>query len=65
MSASKLVTEVEQEPQTQRDARIQKLWKKLEPSSSGELDLAGLKKGFRKLDHRKHDRSIFHSLART
>ena len=56
MKWSKLVSEVEhglEETQNQRDARVEALWKKLGPDNSGTLDLKGLKKGFKKLDHRK------------
>lgn len=56
MKVPKLVTEVEhglEESQNQRDARIEDLWAKLEPSRSGELDLKGLQKGFRRIDHRE------------
>jgi Ca2+-binding EF-hand superfamily protein len=54
MSVSKLVIEVEhelEESQNQRDARIEKLWHQLDPSSAGELDLKGLQKAFRRIDH--------------
>lgn len=46
------------ESQNSRDARIEKLWKKLNPSGKGELDLTGLKKGLQKIDHRKHHTSL-------
>ncbi|PVH88721.1 calcium dependent mitochondrial carrier protein-like protein [Cadophora sp. DSE1049] len=39
------------ESQNSRDARIEKLWKKLDPQSKGELDLNGLKKGLTRIDH--------------
>ncbi|KAH7311645.1 mitochondrial carrier domain-containing protein [Stachybotrys elegans] len=55
MRVSKLAIEVEhtlEESQNQRDARVEQLWTRLAPAdSSGELDLKGLQKGFRKLDH--------------
>ena len=35
------------------DARVDKLWSTLDTRKQGHLDLAGLKKGLRKLDHRK------------
>jgi solute carrier family 25 phosphate transporter 23/24/25/41 len=41
------------ELQNQHHARVESLWAKLGPSASGELDLKGLQKGFRKMDHRK------------
>lgn len=56
MSVSKLVNDVERgfgESQNQRDARVEALWAKLGPSRAGELDLKGLRKGFRKMDHRE------------
>lgn len=55
MSQSKLLAKaahVLDEPQNQRDARVEQLWSKLEPNPSGELDFKALKKGFRKIDHR-------------
>ncbi|KAH6605020.1 peroxisomal ca-dependent solute carrier [Trichoderma cornu-damae] len=39
------------EPQTQHRDRVESLWAQLEPGASGELDLKGLQKGFRKIDH--------------
>ncbi|POR35699.1 Calcium-binding mitochondrial carrier SAL1, partial [Tolypocladium paradoxum] len=54
MSVSKLVNDVERglgESQNQRDARVEALWAKLDPGRTGELDLKGLQKGFRKIDH--------------
>lgn len=56
MTVSNLVTEVEhglEESQNQRDARVEQLWAELDPNRSGELDLKGLRKGFRKIDHRE------------
>ena len=41
------------EPQHQLDARVEKLWKELDPKDKGELDLKGLQKGLRKIDHRE------------
>lgn len=41
------------ENQNSRDARIEKLWKKLDPQNKGELDLNGLKKGLTRIDHRE------------
>lgn len=41
------------ESQNSRDARIEKLWKKLDPQSKGELDINGLKKGLTRIDHRE------------
>ncbi|KAJ5053969.1 uncharacterized protein L3040_000258 [Drepanopeziza brunnea f. sp. 'multigermtubi'] len=39
------------ESQNSRDARIEKLWKKLDPQNKGFLDLNGLKRGLNKIDH--------------
>ena len=39
------------------DARVDELWATLDTRKQGHLDLAGLKKGLRKLDHRKADDS--------
>ncbi len=38
--------------QNQRDERVEQLWKKLDPQGKGELDLKGLQKGLRRIDHR-------------
>ncbi|KAG6065057.1 hypothetical protein E4U32_007811 [Claviceps aff. humidiphila group G2b] len=49
-----LVTDVERqfgESQNERDVRVERLWSKLDPSGKGELDLKGLRKGFRRIDH--------------
>ncbi|PNY23910.1 Calcium-binding mitochondrial carrier SAL1 [Tolypocladium capitatum] len=54
MSVSKLVGDAERglgESQNQRDARVEALWAKLDPGRTGELDLKGLQKGFRRIDH--------------
>ncbi|KAF5008287.1 hypothetical protein FDECE_5425 [Fusarium decemcellulare] len=54
MSVSKLVHDVEdglRESQNQRDARVEELWASLEPDHTGELDLKGLKRGLRRIDH--------------
>ena len=56
MKWSNLLSEVEhglEESQNQRDARVEKLWADLDPGSSGSLDLKGLQRGFRKIDHRE------------
>lgn len=41
------------ESQNQRDQRVEELWKKLDPQGVGELDVKGLQKGLRRIDHRK------------
>lgn len=56
MSISKLVTDTERrfgESQNQRDERVERLWSRLDPTGQGELDLKGLQKGFRRIDHRE------------
>jgi solute carrier family 25 phosphate transporter 23/24/25/41 len=56
MRLSDVVSELElemEEPQNQRDKRVEELWKKLDPAGHGELDLKGLQKGLRRIDHRK------------
>jgi solute carrier family 25 phosphate transporter 23/24/25/41 len=35
-----------------QDARVEELWRRLGGDGKGYLDLAGLKKGLRKMDHR-------------
>jgi solute carrier family 25 phosphate transporter 23/24/25/41 len=35
------------------DARVEELWATLDSRKKGHLDLPGLKKGLRKLDHRR------------
>jgi solute carrier family 25 phosphate transporter 23/24/25/41 len=39
------------ESQNSRDARIEALWKKLDPQGRGEIDLHGLQRGLKKIDH--------------
>ncbi|SPQ20336.1 ef2e8f01-a678-410d-b25d-0e303925158c [Thermothielavioides terrestris] len=54
MRLSDVVSELElemEEPQNQRDKRVEELWKKLDPAGHGELDLKGLQKGLRRIDH--------------
>ncbi|KAF5630588.1 peroxisomal Ca-dependent solute carrier [Fusarium sp. NRRL 52700] len=54
MSVTNIAEEIEEglrEPQNSRDARVEKLWASLEPDHTGELDLKGLRKGLRRIDH--------------
>jgi solute carrier family 25 phosphate transporter 23/24/25/41 len=44
---------METESQTSRDARVQRLWHILDTRREGQLDLNGLKKGLKKMDHRE------------
>lgn len=56
MSTTKLVTDLERrfgESQNERDVRVDRLWSRLDPLGKGELDLKGLQKGFRRIDHRE------------
>jgi solute carrier family 25 phosphate transporter 23/24/25/41 len=56
MRVSDVVSELEmkmEEPQNQRDQRVEELWRKLDPAGHGELDFKGLQKGLRRIDHRK------------
>lgn len=41
------------ESQNSRDARVEGLWKRLDTLNKGELDLNGLRRGLRKIDHRQ------------
>jgi solute carrier family 25 phosphate transporter 23/24/25/41 len=34
-----------------QDARVEALWKKLDPQGRGEIDLSGLQRGLKKIDH--------------
>lgn len=43
------------ESQNQRDRRVEELWLKLDPQGAGELDVKGLQKGLRRIDHRQLD----------
>lgn len=55
MKITDVVSKVEmdmQESQNQRDKRVEELWRKLDTQGRGELDLKGLQKGLRKIDHR-------------
>lgn len=48
-----------EESQNQRDRRVEELWQKLDPQKKGELDIKGLRKGLRKMDHRQLDLGTF------
>lgn len=55
MKIQKMVSELEAEmteSQNARDKRMEELWRKLDPQGKGELDLKGLQRGLRKIDHR-------------
>lgn len=56
MNVSKLAFEVErglEESQNQRDARVEHLWSLLATDGGRDMDLKGLQKGFKKIDHRE------------
>lgn len=40
------------ESQNSKDARVEKLWRKLDTENKGELDINGLRRGLRKINHR-------------
>ena len=44
---------MEPEPPDALDARVEELWQTLDTRKEGHLDFNGLKKGLRKMDHRK------------
>jgi solute carrier family 25 phosphate transporter 23/24/25/41 len=46
------------------DARVDQLWATLDTRKQGHLDLSALKKGLRKLDHRRHEPARCTSLAK-
>ena len=53
------------ETQEHRDARIKELWQTLDTRSTGQLDLDGLKKGLRKMDHPlKNADSLLHDVLK-
>lgn len=37
--------------QDSQDARVEALWSKLDPQGKGEIDLNGLQRGLKKIDH--------------
>lgn len=39
--------------QDEMDARIERLWKQLDPQNKGEIDLQGLRSGLKKIQHRQ------------
>lgn len=41
------------ESKNERDQRVAKLWETLDARREGHLDLNGLRKGLKKIDHRK------------
>lgn len=43
------------ESKDERDKRVAKLWETLDTRREGHIDLNGLKKGLKKIDHRELD----------
>lgn len=43
------------ESNDERDERVARLWETLDTRKEGHVDLAGLKKGLKKIDHRESD----------
>lgn len=41
------------ESKDERDTRVARLWETLDTRKEGHIDLNGLKKGFKKIDHRE------------
>ncbi|KAH8816272.1 mitochondrial carrier domain-containing protein [Xylogone sp. PMI_703] len=39
------------ESQNLRDARVERLWRRLDPQNKGELDITGLQNGLKRIDH--------------
>ena len=46
------------ESKSERERRVAKLWETLDIRKDGHLDLNGLKKGLKKIDHREHHRQF-------
>lgn len=56
MGVTKLVADLEAgwaESQNQRDKRVEDLWARLDAQHTGYLDLKGLQKGLKRIDHRE------------
>jgi solute carrier family 25 (mitochondrial phosphate transporter), member 23/24/25/41 len=43
---------MDEETDKERDERLEKLWNTLDSSGDGQIDINGLKKGLKKMDHR-------------
>lgn len=41
------------ESQNAQDARVERLWRQLDTLEKGEIDLEGLRRGLKKIDHRQ------------
>lgn len=46
------------ESKDERDKRVDKLWETLDTRKEGHIDLTGLKKGLKKIDHREFDQVL-------
>lgn len=44
---------MEADQQKAQDTRVEQLWRTLDTQKEGRLDVKGLKRGLRKIDHRK------------
>lgn len=42
------------ESQNEKDARVENLWRHLDPKETGEIDLKGLRQGLKTLNHRSY-----------
>lgn len=51
------------ESKNDRDLRVEKLWETLDARRDGLLDLNGLKKGLKKIDHREQHQFVTWSRA--
>ncbi len=44
---------MDEETDKERDERLNKLWNTLDSGGDGQIDVKGLKRGLKKMDHRK------------
>lgn len=49
---------MEEETEKERDDRLEKLWNTLDTTGDGQIDIHGLKKGLKKMDHRLFTESL-------
>ena len=56
---------MEGESQNAQDARVENLWQTLDTKKEGQLDLAGLQKGLRKIDHRRRPEVVYSRIQLT
>jgi solute carrier family 25 phosphate transporter 23/24/25/41 len=49
-----------EESKDERDKRVAKLWETLDTRREGHIDLTGLRKGLKKIDHREFDRVLLY-----